>query len=90
MTSNITARIAHGFELWRKAMLDQDEKVREDRVRWEAECKGFTLQKSRRRDPRAYEYRVYWLVDSNNTIVTSESGMSLIEIQTRLMGGEDA
>ena len=36
--------------------MDQDQKVRENRMRRAAERQGFVLEKSRRRDPRAIGY----------------------------------
>jgi hypothetical protein len=40
------------------------EKVREDRLRRMAERQGLTLQKSRRRDPRATDYGLYRLLNA--------------------------
>ena len=42
------------------------EKVREDRLRRMARRQKLTLRKSGRRDPRAYDYGVYTLVDERN------------------------
>jgi hypothetical protein len=39
------------------------ERVRENRLRRMAQRQRLTLQKSRRRDPRAYDYGTYRLVD---------------------------
>jgi len=49
------------------------EKVRQDRLRRMAERQGLVLHKSRRRDPRAYDYGAYWLMDAaTNAIVFGE------------------
>lgn len=42
--------------------MDQDEKVRENKIRRMAERQGYRLVKSRRRDPRATDYGVCELV----------------------------
>jgi len=65
------------------------EKVRENRLRRVAERQGLQLVKSRRRDPRAYDYGTYQLVDPrNNTIVAyklqSGFGMTLDDIESEL------
>jgi hypothetical protein len=41
-----------------------------------AERQGFALQKSRRRDPRAYDYGTYMLTDpdTNSVVATGEDG----------------
>ena len=39
------------------------EKIRENRLRRMAERQGFVLRKSRRRDPRAVDYRRFYLTD---------------------------
>lgn len=47
------------------------EKVRENRLRRMAGRQGLQLLKSRRRDPRAIDYGIYWLVDASGVEVTS-------------------
>ena len=42
--------------------MENAEKVRENRLRRWAEGQGYTLEKSRRRDPRAKDYGTYRLV----------------------------
>lgn len=42
--------------------MDQDQKVREDRLRRSAKRQGYLLVKSGRRDPRAIDYGLYVLV----------------------------
>lgn len=49
-------------------------KVRENKVRRAAERQGLTLQKSRRRDPRAYDFGRYILVDGRSTAVVVGGG----------------
>jgi hypothetical protein len=44
---------------------DHAEKIRENRLRRTAERQGLVLRKSRRRDPRARDYGVYWVADPN-------------------------
>ena len=69
-------------------MSDTD-KIRENRLRRAAQRQGLMLTKSRRRDPRAYDYGTYMLVDhQTNTLVAGSSqsgyGLSLDEIETAL------
>jgi hypothetical protein len=42
--------------------MENEEKVRENRLRRMAERQGYKLEKSRRRDPRATDYGLYRLV----------------------------
>lgn len=66
-----------------------DEKVRENRLRRMAERQGLKLTRSRRRDPRALDYGLYWLIDiHSNTLVSPKSGSSLDEVERLLTGGE--
>ena len=44
-------------------------KVRENRLRRMAQRQLLRLEKSRRRDPRAYDFDGYMLVDDRNTVV---------------------
>jgi hypothetical protein len=65
--------------------MEQAEKVRENRLRRAAERQGLLLKKSRRRDPRAYDYGVYWIVNARlNTLESPESGMSLDDVEAFL------
>ena len=69
-------------------MSDED-KIRENRLRRAAQRQGLALTKSRRRDPRAYDYGTYMLLDtSTNAVVASGSqsgyGMNLDDIETAL------
>src|SRR5215207_6927885 len=45
------------------------EKVRENRMRRMAQRQGLQLHKSPRRDPRAYDYGRYMLIDMHSTAV---------------------
>ncbi|MER7459209.1 hypothetical protein [Micromonospora sp. NPDC126480] len=63
------------------------EKVRENRLRRMAQRQGLTLVKSRRRDPRATDYGMYWLADTHTSALeTPEQGMTLDEIEAYLKG----
>jgi hypothetical protein len=65
------------------------EKVRENRLRRMAERQGLRLEKSRRRDPRAYDYGTYQLVNAwDNTLEAYGGpqgyGLTLDEIEAAL------
>ncbi len=69
------------------------EKIRENRLRRMAERQGLAVQKSRRRDPHAYDFGTYMLVDpASNTVVAcglqSGYGMSLDDIERYLRDDE--
>jgi hypothetical protein len=81
------------------AMTDQQYKVLENRLRRAAQRQGLRLVKSRRRDPRAYDYGTYCLVEGpppsprggnwrSRTLVAGDQntgyGMSLAEIAEQL------
>ena len=59
------------------------EKVRENRLRRMASRQGLQLMKSRRRDPRALDYGMYWLVDASGVEVASGD---VDAIEARLTG----
>lgn len=68
-------------------MTDVERKVYENRVRRMAERQRFTLNKSRRRDPRAFDYGKYHLTDENNVTVTGrEFDLDLTEVHRYLVG----
>jgi hypothetical protein len=48
---------------------EQEVKVKENRLRRAAERQGLRLVKSRRRDPRAFDYGKYMLVDVQTNAV---------------------
>ena len=56
-------------------------KVRENRLRRVAGRRGFTLQRSRRRDVRALDYGLYWLIDQTGTTATDRAGVTLEEVE---------
>jgi hypothetical protein len=61
-------------------MMTVQEKVHENRLRRMADRQGLRLEKSKRRDPRAYDYGTYQLVEvQTNTIAAygSQSGYGL-------------
>jgi hypothetical protein len=67
------------------------EKVRENRLRRMAERQGHQLVKSRRRDPRAYDYGRYWITDPATKVIVAghdRFGMSLDEAEVWLTGEE--
>jgi len=59
----------------------QDEKVRENRLRRAAERQGLLLKKSRRRDPRAIDYGTYMVVDAVTNTLTAGERMTLDEVE---------
>jgi hypothetical protein len=73
-------------------MTDQAEKIRENRLRRAAERQGFVLRKSRRRDPRAKDYGVYWLLKEHRADVipaNPDARMSLDQVERVLMGDDE-
>jgi hypothetical protein len=48
---------------------DKEVKVKENRLRRAAERQGLRLVKSRRRDPRAFDYGKYMLIDVQTNAV---------------------
>jgi hypothetical protein len=69
--------------------MDTAEKIRENRIRRMAERRGLQLQKSRRRDPQAWDYSTYRLIDAGANAVVASSGpgdygMDLDEIEAWL------
>lgn len=66
--------------------------VRENRLRRMAKRQGLELVKSRRRDPRAIDFGVYWLAKPSapggdwrsRELVTAEQGVTLDEIEQYL------
>jgi hypothetical protein len=65
-------------------------KIRENKLRRMAERQGFRLKKSARRDPRAIDYGLYWIIDQrNNTFATGhDTGMTFDEVERFLTGAE--
>jgi hypothetical protein len=77
-------------------MISTAEKVRENRLRRMAGRQGLELKKSRTRDPRAYQYGGYMLVDIdlNAVVAGTEVGLgyelTLDDVEAYLTGGDDA
>ncbi len=76
--------------------MDTHTKARENRLRQMAARQRMQLQKSRRRDPNAWDYGTYQLVDTDtNTVVAQDSaighgfGLSLDQIEARLTHKEE-
>jgi hypothetical protein len=66
-------------------MVSGSDKVRENRLRATAERRGLTLTRSRRRDPFALDFGLYWLREqATGTPVTDERGVALDEIERYL------
>jgi hypothetical protein len=66
-----------------------DDKIRENRLRQMAARQGLRVEKSRRRDPRALDYGVFWLIeDRTNVLVCGDLdlGTDLDEIEAYLLG----
>jgi hypothetical protein len=67
--------------------VSQEEKVRENRLRRMADRQGLKLLRSRRRDPRALDYGLYWLTDvRTGAPVTPEGGVGMDAIEAHLTG----
>jgi hypothetical protein len=71
---------------------DQAEKVRENRLRRMAERQGYRLVKSRRRDPRAWDYDRWMIVgiDTNAVVAGAEPGRpswTIDEVEEWLLAG---
>jgi hypothetical protein len=64
--------------------MDQEEKVRENRLRRMAERQGLALLKSRRRDPRAIDYDCWAIVDSESRVTRGRPILSLGEVEAAL------
>jgi hypothetical protein len=61
------------------------DKARENRARRSAERQGLRLKKSGRRDPRALDYRGYWLLSRTGAVVAGgQHGTTLDRIETEL------
>lgn len=73
---------------------DQQQKVRENRVRRAAARQGLRLAKSRRRDPHALDYGGYMLTDQAGNAVYSSGfngfGLQLADIETYLAADKNA
>jgi hypothetical protein len=68
-----------------------EHKVRENRLRRMAERQGLRLEKSRRRDPNAWDYGTWQLTDARTNAIVAQNfaigqgyGLSLDDIEERL------
>ncbi len=64
-------------------MVSSTDKVRENRLRATAARRGLTLVKSRRRDPKALDYGVFWLVRAGEQ--PAGPGMTLDQVEEVLL-----
>ena len=55
-------------------MVDQKHKTRENRSRRRLERMGYVLQKSHRRDPRAFDYGLYRIIDTDTNGLAAGGG----------------
>lgn len=76
--------------------MDQDEKVRENRLRRAAERQGYRLAKNPRRDPRAVDYGSYMIIDPATSACVADFGWDhptignhLDEVEEWLVGRRD-
>lgn len=61
-----------------------NDKVRENKVRRMAGRQGYQLMKSRRRDPNAWDYGLFTLIDAQTNGVASEHLIDLDGIEEQL------
>lgn len=73
-----------------EGMTPRQFKTYESKVRRAAKRQGLTLVKSRRRDPRAADYRSYWLMDERTRwlVAGGEFGWFLNEVHARLVSDD--
>lgn len=55
------------------------DKVREDRLRRVAQRRGLELTKSRRRDPQAWDYGIYQLVNGDGEVLLATANLDTVE-----------
>jgi hypothetical protein len=66
------------------------DKVRENRLRRVAARRGLHLEKSRRRDPNAFDYGTYWLIDHRTNAIAFRNfaldsyGLTLDDVESYL------
>jgi hypothetical protein len=68
--------------------MDQDEKIKENRLRRRATTQGLTLVKTNRKDRRAVGYGKFWVLDPYNRTLVG-AGLSLDEVEALLDGKEN-
>ena len=62
------------------------QKVRENRLRRVAQRRGLHLTRSRRRDPKAVDYGLYWLTNpQTGELVSPGEGLAIDEIERRFL-----
>ena len=62
--------------------MNNSESIREQRLRRMAERQGYRLNRSKRRDPRAYDHGKYFVTDIfTNVLQTDERGMTLDQVE---------
>ena len=67
------------------------DKVRENRARRAVARRGYELQKTRRRDPQAFDYQTYQVVDAiSGKLILGDKrrgfGLSLADVEAWLRG----
>lgn len=62
------------------------ERVRDNRLRRMAARQRLRVVKSRRRDPRAWDYGMYWLIDRHGKTVGPEAAMDATAVEAWLRG----
>ncbi|MFF0469349.1 hypothetical protein ACFYPX_18195 [Micromonospora zamorensis] len=70
--------------------MNTDEKVRENRLRRAADRQRVTLTKSRRRDPKAWDYGRYWLHDQAGNRICPEEGLTIDQVEQHLVGDDES
>lgn len=91
MTSGIDSGLPSGIASGIVSGMDTTEKTRENRLRRMAQRQGLQLARSRRRDPRAFDYGGYMLVDvASNAVVAGGSplpyALDLAAVESYLTG----
>lgn len=67
-------------------MMTTIERVRDNRLRRMAARQRLRIVKSRRRDPRAWDYALYWLIDRHGKTISPEAGMDATAVEAWLRG----
>ena len=67
--------------------MEQEEKIRENRLRRAATRQGLIIRKNRRRDPRALDYGQWLIVDpTGNVIIPGGDKLTLDAVESYLLG----
>jgi hypothetical protein len=81
----LTERIADRVD----TMTPMQIRVFENRLRRMAKRQKLFLQKTRRRDPHAYDFNGFMIVDENGRpVVGQDFSLSLADVERFLLGGE--